>query len=268
MIDEILLRIFVNQTAVLVIVGLLLMGLAELGYRFGRATSRRDADAAKGHSGSIQGAILGLLGLLLGFTFAMSVSRHDTRRQIIVDEANTIGTTWLRADFLPGGQRDEVRKLLIEYAELHLEQFRHDADTAAFVEVRGRISELHRELWRIGVAGAKLETTPLTNGFITSLNETIDLDATRMAARQNYVPGAVWLLLLVVAGCGAWSSGFVGGAGSADGGRSLFSQMVFPLLIAVVIMLISDIDRPRRGLISISQQPFIDLLETMRSDSR
>jgi len=262
MIDEILVRIFINQTAVLVIVGLLLIGLAELGYRFGRATSRRDADVAKGHSGSIQGAILGLLGLLLGFTFAMSVSRHDARRQIIVDEANTIGTTWLRADFLPAGERDEVRKLLFEYAGLHLEQFRHDAGTAPFKRVRVRVAELHRELWRIGSAGAKLETTPLTNGFIISLNETIDLDASRMAARQNHVPGAVWLLLLVVAGCGAWSSGFVGG----DGGRSLFSQMLFPLLIAVVIMLISDIDRPRRGLISISQQPLIDLLETMRAD--
>jgi len=217
-----------------------LIGLAELGCRFGRATSRRDADVAKGHSGSIQGAILGLLGLLLGFTFAMSVSRHDARRQIIVDEANTIGTTWLRADFLPAGERDEVRKLLFEYAGLHLEQFRHDAGTAPFKRVRVRVAELHRELWRIGSAGAKLETTPLTNGFIISLNETIDLDASRMAARQNHVPGAVWLLLLVVAGCGACSSGFVGG----DGGRSLFSQMLFPLLIAVVIMLISDIDRP------------------------
>jgi hypothetical protein len=263
MLDEILLRIFANQTAVFVIVGLLLCGLAELGYRFGRGVSRRDPDAAKGQGGAIQGAVLGLLGLLLGFTFAMAVSRHDARRQVIVDEANSIGTTWLRADFLPNQARQDVRKLLLEYTELHLEQFRHDTGSADFLRVRARISALHRDLWRSGSTGALQSTTPLTNSFITSLNETIDLDASRMASRQNHVPGAVWVLLLIVAACGAWTSGFASGAG---GLRSIFSQVVFPLLITVVIMLISDIDRPRRGLISISQQPLIDLLNTMRAD--
>jgi len=265
MIDDILRRIFVNQTAVFLIVSVLLIGLAEIGYRFGLRQHRRDPDEAKGSSGAIQGAVLGLLGLLLGFTFAMSVNRHDSRRQIIVDEANTIGTTWLRADFLPEQARDEVKKLLLEYTELHLDQFRHDTGSGEFLRVRARIGELHDELWRIGSAGAMASTSPLTNSFITSLNETIDLDASRMAMRHNHVPGAVWLLVLVVAGCGAWSSGLASGAGGA---RPLFNQIVFPLLIAVVIMLISDIDRPRRGLISISQQPLMDLLETLRADPR
>jgi hypothetical protein len=263
MLDEFLLRIFANQAAVFLIVGLLLIGLAELGYHYGKRVHRRDPEAAKGHSGAIQGAVLGLLGLLLGFTFAMSVSRHDVRRAVIVDEANSIGTTWLRADFLPAEARNEMRKLLFEYAELHLEQFRHDNGSDNFLRVRARIGELQRDLWRTGSTGALQSTTPLTNSFITSLNETIDLDASRMASRQNHVPGAVWILLLIVASCGAWTSGFASGAG---GLRSIFAQIVFPVLITVVIMLISDIDRPRRGLIKTSQQPLIDLLETMKSD--
>lgn len=261
MIEEFLNRIFVNQTAVLVIVGVLLLGLAELGYRLGVVTHRRDSDAAKGHGGSIQGAVLGLLGLLLGFTFAMSVDRFDTRRQIIVDEANAIGTTWLRAEFLAEHERDAIRELLVEYTKLHLEQFRHDTATEDFKRVRVRIGELLNEIWQIGSMGARQNNTPLTSSFIVALNETIDLDASRVAARENHVPGAVWLLLLIVASCGAWSSGFVSGA---NGARSFFNQQVFPLLITVVIMMISDIDRPRRGIINVSQQPLMDLLETMK----
>ena len=260
MIDEFLSRVFINQTAVLAFVSVLLLLLAEFGYRCGRRSNRRNPDLAKGHGGTIQGAVLGLLGLLLGFTFAMSVARHDTRRHLLVEEANSIGTTWLRSDFLPEGPRDKVRELLREYTELHIEQFDHDFGSPAFIQVRARVTEVLQELWLHGSAGAEAKPSPLTNSFIASLNETIDLDTSRMVARRNNVPGAVWLLLLLVAGCGAWSSGFVSGAG---GFRSVFSQWIFPLLIGVVITLISDIDRPRRGMISISQQPLIDLLETM-----
>jgi hypothetical protein len=265
MIENILVRIFFNQTAVLVIVSALLLLFAEIGFHLGRNAYRRNAELAKGHSGTIQGAVLGLLGLLLGFTFAMSVTRYDSRRQLVVEEANSIGTTWLRADFLPEKHRDEIRKLLREYAEVHLEQHKHDTLSSEMMRVRARVAELHRQLWHHGTTGAEEKTTPLTASFIAALNETIDLDASRMAARGNYVPGAVWLLLLVVAGCGAWSSGYVCGAG---GFRSLFSQLVFPLLIGVVITLISDIDRPRRGIIGVSQQPLIDLLESMSSTPR
>ena len=260
MIEEFLARIFVTQTVVLLIVSALLLLLAEFGYRCGRSSHRRNPDLAKGHSGTIQGAVLGLLGLLLGFTFAMSVARHDNRRLLLVEEANSIGTTWLRADFLPESHRDKVKELLREYTELHVEQFQHDFGSPPFMQARARVSEIVRELWQHGSAGAEEKPSPLTNSFIASLNETIDLDTSRMVARRNHVPGAVWLLLLLVAGCGAWSSGFVSGAG---GFRSVFSQWIFPLLISVVITLISDIDRPRRGIISISQQPLVDLLETM-----
>ena len=100
----------------------------------------------------------------------------------------------------------------------------------------------------------------MTATFITTLNETIDLQASRLAASRNHVPDAVWLLLMIVAGCGAWASGY--GSGTV-GHRSVFSQGVFPLLIAVVITLIADIDRPLRGMIGVSQKPLEELLESM-----
>ena len=89
----------------------------------------------------------------------------------------------------------------------------------------------------------------------------IDLDATRKAALRNHVPGAVWLLLLLVSGCGAWASGYGSGAG---GLRSAFNQWVFPLLIGVVITLIADVDRPHQGLIGVDQQPMQDLFDSMQ----
>ncbi len=95
---------------------------------------------------------------------------------------------------------------------------------------------------------------------ITTLNETIDLDASRVAASRNHVPGVVWLLLMVVAGCGSWASAYGSGA---VGPRSAFSQFVFPILIGIVITLIADIDRPQKGLIGISQVPLEELLESM-----
>lgn len=262
MTEQILSRIFFNQWSVLIIVSVLLLLLAEIGYRIGRASRRRNSEVAEGHGGAIQGAVLGLLGLLLGFTFAMAVGRYDARRTLVIEEANSIGTTWLRADFLPSVQASEVKSLLRRYTELRLEGHKHPLNSPEMAVVRSEVAGIHKSLWSLGHAGATTQPSPLTAGFITSLNETIDLDATRIAATRNHVPGAVWLLLLVVAGCGAWASGYVSGAG---GLRSVFSQWIFPLLIGVVITLISDIDRPRRGMISISQEPMIELLESLES---
>jgi hypothetical protein len=264
MIEQILNRIFFNQWSVLIIVSALLLLLAEIGYRFGRVSRRRNPEVAEGHGGAIQGAVLGLLGLLLGFTFAMAVGRYDARRTLVTEEANSIGTTWLRADFLPPAQGTEVRKLLLRYTELRLEGYKYALGSPEMAVVRSEIAGILQSLWSLGHSGATAQPSPLTAGFITSLNETIDLDATRLAATRNHVPGAVWLLLLVVAGCGAWASGFVSGSG---GLRSVFSQWIFPLLIGVVVTLISDIDRPRMGMIGISQEPMIELLESLKSEA-
>jgi hypothetical protein len=261
MLDETLSRLFGNQWMVLLIVSALLLALAETGYRFGRRFRRRHPDDASGHSGSIQGAVLGLLGLLLGFTFAMAVGRHESRRELVIQEANSIGTTWLRADFLQPPQREEMKDLLQRYARHRLEIAAAAKDPVAFAEKRGKVAGFHAGMWEKARRAATASPSPITATFIVSLNETIDLDASRMDAARNHVPGAVWLLLLVVSGCGSWASGYGSGAG---GSRSAFSQYVFPLLIGVVITLIADIDRPQRGLIGVSQLPLEELLESMQ----
>ena len=120
---------------------------------------------------------------------------------------------------------------------------------------------IQTDLWTEAKAAAVESPTPITATFIGTLNQTIDLQSSRIAARDNRVPGAVWLLLMVVAGCSAWASGYSSGP---QGRCSAFGQVVFPLLIGVVITLIADIDDPRKGLINVSQKPIQDLYEAMK----
>ena len=261
MLEDLLSNIFVNQWAVFGIVTLLLLALAEAGCRFGLAYRQRNPDAAVGHSGSVQGAVLGLLGLLLGFSFAMAVGRYDIRRSLVVDEANSIGTTWLRADFLPAPHQQEVKELLKRYTQIKLEDGKTETTREATTRSQAEIAGIHSALWSHANAAALEKPTPVTASFITTLNETIDFDSTHKAALRNHVPGAVWLLMLVVSGCGAWASGY----GSGTGGlRSAFNQWVFPLLIGIVITLIADVDRPNQGLIGVSQEPLQELLDSMQ----
>ena len=261
MISEMLARIFFNQWMVFFVTNSLFFLIAELGYRFGQAYHRRNPDVASGDSGGVQGAVLGLLGLLLGFTFAMAVGRYDARYALTVNEANSIGTTWLRADFLPGQQRAEARDLLTRYAELKSLATSTLDQSSEMREIRKEIGGIQRKLWSLATKVAADTPTPVIASFITTLNETIDFDASNLTAMRNRVPAAVWLLLLVVASSGAWVSGY--GCGLA-GLRSTFGQIIFPILIGIVITLISDIDRPQKGVIGINKEPINNLLESMR----
>lgn len=260
MIDSLLADVFRNQISILLSVSAVLVACAWAGIRLGIAARRRNPDGVQVHSGSLQGAVLGLLGLLLGFSFAMAVGRYDNRRSLVVQEANSIGTTWLRTDFLDEPARQQSRELLKQYTRLRLDGFKHSLDPASLSSDRAQVAILHAKLWDLAGAAARRQSTPVVMGYVASLNETIDLDASRMAASRNHVPGAVWLMLVLVGGCGTWANGYSTGA---SGVRSVFTLWIFPLLIGVVITLIADIDSPHRGLIGMSQKPMEELLDGM-----
>ena len=237
-----------------------LLGLSELGWRVGLARSRARPEK-KRESGSVPAAVLTLLGLLLGFSFAMAVSRHDTRRQLVVQEANSIGTTRLRAKLLPEPQATNVRQLLHEYVPLRIEAHRETQFSQRFADVRKSSADLHNRLWNEAVAAAAKQPTPITASFVASLNETIDYEATRIAAKRNHVPSAVWLLLLCVAGCGVWLTGWEAGIAR---GHPFLARILFPLLVAVAIALINDIDTPRGGLITLDERPLLELNDSLK----
>jgi hypothetical protein len=255
--DELISHLFSSQWRVIFIVAALLLLFAEWGFRLGLRLHNSSDEARKGQIGTLQGAVLGLLALLLGFTFAMAVQRYDTRRDLVVQEANSTGTTFLRAAFLPEPHHAEVENLLRKYVDVRLEFYRAGNDAAKIATAEQATARIQQQLWSHAVEAGKASPTPLTATFITSLNETIDLDANRLAAMRNHVPGSVWLLLLLVACCGCWATGYAAGS---TGKRAAFSQALLPILITVVISILVDFDATRRGLIGVSQQSLV-LLE-------
>ena len=254
--DQILASIFRNQWLVVLIVGLLLLVFAEVGFRSGLRLFVAKDEARKGQIGGIQGAVLGMLALLLGFTFSMAVSRYENRRDLVLQEANSIGTTYLRASFLPDAHKTAVEAKLRRYVDVRLDFYSAGIDATKITAAETETATLQRELWAHTVAVAKEAPTPITATFINTLNDTIDLDATRLNALRARVPVAVWMLVLVVAAASCYASGYSAGA---SGARTSFSNVMLPLLIAVVVTLISDFDRPRQGMVGISQQPLLDL---------
>jgi hypothetical protein len=260
MLETFLSGVFTNQWLVLGFSFALLVLATELGYRFGLRLYRTQDEARRTQIGPIQGALLGLLALLVGFTFALSVSRYETRRNLIVDEANAIGTCYLRAALLPDAHRGPVEELLREYVQVRLDFFDAGNQRDQIMAAVDKAAAIQGQLWTHAVAAGKDAPTPIVATFITSLNEVIDIDATRLNALRTHVPGAVWLILLAVATCGCYISGYAAGA---SGARSGFSCLVMPLVIALVIALIVDLDHPRGGLITIKQQALVDLQGTM-----
>jgi hypothetical protein len=249
-----------NQWLFIAIVMLVLLGASEWGLRNGSRLHATQDEARKSQISGIQGAVLGLLGLLLGFTFAMAVQRYDTRRGMVLQEANTIGTTWLRAGLLPGAHVDAAKKLLLRYVDVRLEGRDAWNDRAKVGGALRESAEIQKLLWAHAEAVAKEEPTPLVVSFIQSLNEMIDTDAERLAAGRNHIPATVWLMVVLVAAFGCYTSAYGSGA---HGARLAFTSLFLPLLLTVVIGLIFDIDHTLQGTISVSQQPMIDLKASM-----
>jgi hypothetical protein len=255
-------HIFDDQWTLAFVVAALLFGAAELGFRVGLPLNRAKDEARRSQIGGVQGAVLGLLGLLLGFTFSMGVARFEARRDLVLKEANAVGTTWLRAGLLPEGHRAPAKELLQRYVDVRLKYQQVAGDRVVLAEGLRSSAELQNDLWRRAEAAAAEAPTPLTGLFISALNEVIDTDAERVAAGRNRIPPGVWGLLLVVAASGCFISGYGSGA---QGARSIFTTLFLPALITVVILLVFDLTHSVQGVIGINQQPLIDLQNSMKA---
>ena len=145
--DELISHVFSSQWRVIFIVTGLLLLLAEWGFRLGLRLHGTSDEARKGQIGTLQGAVLGLLALLLGFTFAMAVQRYDTRRDLVVQEANSIGTTFLRAAFLPEPRHTEVENLLRNYVDVRLEFYEAGNDATKIATTEQSSARIQQQLW-------------------------------------------------------------------------------------------------------------------------
>ena len=242
----------------LVVVVLVLLSI-EGGHRVGRYRRSRSEREQDGPVGAMVGSTLGLLAFMLAFTFGMSASRFDTRKALVLDEANAIGTTYLRAAMLPD-RGDEVRALLRDYVDARLEAIR----TGRIEEGLSRADDLQARLWSEVVAvGQQHPESILVGLFVTSLNEVIDLHARRVTAGlRNRIPGPIWVALFTLAGLSLGAMGYH--AGLVGTTRSL-AVFAVALAFSAVIALVVDLDRPQEGVLTVSQQALIDVRQSMNA---
>ncbi len=239
----------------------------EAGYRLGRRQANSTSAASKEHINGIQSAMLGILALLLGFTFSLALQRYDARSEAVVTEANAIGTTWLRTQLLPPAAQGPMQSALRDYVALRLAEGQtHLGDSETRGPLIERTAQMQSQLWDLARRAVQADPGPVTTGlFVQALNESIDAFGSREAALQRHVPGEVLALLyLTFLLCG----GIVGYAAGIGGHRPSRVSIVLVLLIVVLVFLILDLDHPRSGWVQVSQQPLLDLQATMAAPAR
>jgi hypothetical protein len=229
-----------------------LIAASELGRRLGMLAGRKHQDNVS----TLEGAILGLLALMIGFTFALALSRFEARREAVLNEANAISTTALRARLLPAPHSTESVKLLRDYVQVRLEITRTIPSPPELSAATTRSNAIQEALWQQAKAVAAKNNALVPTGlFIQSLNEMIDNQEKRLTAAFNGVPNIVLIALYGVAIVSCAFAGY--GAGlEAQGSRLPIYTM--GVLVAAVIFLIQDLDRPSAGFIKVSQQPMLD----------
>ena len=247
-----------------VIFVLLLLGImvaAEAGNWIGR---RHVAKSGETGAGNMATATLGLLARLIGFTYAMAVSRYDLRRQTVLEEANAIGSTVNFALLLPKADQASALTELREYTNLRIGLGSPYDPAKLDADVR-RSGDIRADLWRRAVAAEAAQPQSLgIYQFVFNLNEMNNMGEKRLTALRNHVPFVVTFML---AGTAHIAMGFVGYGAGLNGSRHIYADIVMALLISGLIALMLDLQRPDRGSIDIPTQPLQDTLAAFPSSA-
>ncbi|MDR4504508.1 MAG: hypothetical protein MRK01_06915 [Candidatus Scalindua sp.] len=230
----------------------------EIGFHIGRFIQHRTDTEIKTLTGAIQASILGLLALLLSFTFSMSMQRYDNRSQALISEANSIQTAMLRVQLLPEQYKNKAIHMLHRYVDLRIAISQIDMTRREErKEYNRQIYEVQNDLWSLAVMAAKEDPRPVTSGaFIISLNEVIDIQGKRNALLQMHVPEVVLFLLFMVF---IASGGILGYSSGLSGKRVVAPTIMVSFLIAMIVFIIIDLDRPKRGVIQVDQTSILEL---------
>lgn len=234
----------------------------ETGFWLGAKSRVKGYEETKRRIGSLETSVLGVLGLLLGFTLAMAVSRFDTRRVLVLDEANAIGTSYWRSQTIPPPEGPAVTALLRQYVDAKLHYFDAGIDPRDLQGARERTAQLQQELWAQAAASAQRDPRSIPAGLLLqSLNLTFDLESSRWTAFNAHVPdGVLWVDMFV----GVLAALLVGYNFGVTGRHHFISTFVLALCIATVMTVIIDLDQPRRGLIRVGEQPLTDVMEQIQ----
>lgn len=205
-------------------------------------------------------ATLTLLGLIIGFSFSMAVSRYDLRKSYEEAEANAIGAEYVRADLLPAADAERIRSLLRQYLDERV-MFYRTRDSRELQHINVVTSQLQTDLWNSVKSPAEAKPTQVVALAVSGMNDVLNSQGYTQAAWWNRIPPAAWGLMGAIAICSVALVGF--GARNAKAESKLL--LVLPLVVAIAFFLIADIDSPRRGLIHVKPQNLLSLAQSLRS---
>jgi hypothetical protein len=252
---------FTPALAAALFLGMLL--LLEVGRRRGLRRLAKDPEGARHGIGAANGALFGLLGLLVAFTFSGAASRFDTRRQLVVEEANDIGTAWLRLDLLPPIDQPAMRSLFRRYLDSRLETYRRLPDIEAAEAELVETAKLQAQIWQQAVAACEAKhDTPTTSLVLTSLNTMFDIVNTRIEGARLHPPLVIFALLF---GLGLGCSFLAGYDMAGSRTRSWTHILGFAGVIALSVYVILEIEYPRFGFIreDTSDRVLVELRKSM-----
>jgi len=256
---------FVILLAVGLFFGMLLC--LEIGRRTRLRRMKEDTEAAPEGISSVDGAVFALLGLLIAFTFSGATARFDTRRELIVEETNDIGTAYLRIDLLPAEAQPGLRKSFLRYLDARLEAYQKLPDMDAAKASFEKANDLQRQIWQQAIAASRAQGAPPAAPILLlpALNTMFDITTTRTMAMQMHPPTIIFMMLFGLALAASLLAGH-GMIGSRV--RSWFHMLGFAIVMAVVVYVILDIEYPRLGLIRVDDfdQALVDLRESMNRD--
>jgi hypothetical protein len=246
-----------NEIIIFLVFFALMLTATEIGFRLGRRSEANTPAQTKPLVATVEAAMLGVLGLLLGFTMSMAVTRFEVRKQLVLDEANAIGNSCLRTELLPAPEGNEMASILREYINMRVQYGTTGNDPERLDSLRKQTVLLQDEFWKRAVAYQQKGPNPVAASLLLqSLNQSIDLESARRMALQNHVPESVIYVNGIV---GMLAAVLVGYTFGLNGRRQIFSMCVLALAITLVLALIIDLDQPFSGLIRVSQQPMIDV---------
>ena len=237
----------------------ILFGATALGLVTGRAL-RRHSETLREPFGVVQGALLTLVGLILAFGLAMAVTRYDARRTAVVDDANAIGTAYLRAQTLREPVRSESLRLYLNYADSSLRISHTVPGSTAAKRAIASESVVQRRLWHL--AGEALAAQPIESSprlYVESLNDMIDMQTTRVAALNSRVPATIVSIQVL----GAALALFLLSLYLAVLSRGVVTVVLAAGLLTLILFVTFDLDRPARGLITVTDAPLVQLRASM-----
>ncbi|WP_129642904.1 bestrophin-like domain [Peristeroidobacter agariperforans] len=232
-----------------------------VGWHIGRERLR-DADAGAG-LGAVDGAVFGLMGLLLAFTFTGAAARFDHRRDLIVEEVNAIGTAYLRLDLLQPDARDDLRVLMRQYVDARIATYANVTDESAVREALQRTQDAQAALWSRMSAALKAETQlALVASIVPAVNSMFDIAQTRILATRQHPPLAVYLMLGLLVLVSSLLAGF---SMAKAASQSRLHVVAFAAILSSSIYLILDLEFPRLGFIRVDRfdQALLDLRTTL-----